>query len=486
MKKKLWFVITGTLILCSLSAAQPVFTGGEIFPPEEFAARRARIMALIGDGVAILQGTTERPGEQALRQNNQFFYLSGVVDPLSILVIDGRSKKSTLLLEPRNERREFRNGIFRLYPGTEAEKVTGIESILSRAEFARVMEEIGAEGRPIHTPFRPEVLGEASAGDPLRLWKMIKADPWDGRVSREEAFIAKLKEAAPRSEVKDLDPLIDEMRVIKSPREIELIREATWISGLAIMEVMRDARPGQYEYELQAAADYIFKKYGAYGPSYFALIATGSNTYYTHYHKNTAVLREDDLVQIDYAPDYKYYQSDITRVFPANGTFSPWQREYYTISLKLYQALLTSIKAHEAPRDIIKVAVGKMDKVLASFRFTDPKIEEAAVAYVERFRTSKRNSLGHMVGMAVHDVRGKPREILEPGMVFTIEPALRLEDEHLGVRLEDILLVTENGIENLSQFVPIEIDDIEKLMAQPGVSEAILKLPAEAARSLRR
>ena len=486
MKNKLRLVISGIITLCTLSAAQPVFNGGEIFPPEEFAARRARIMALIGDGVAILQATTERPGEQAMRQNNQFFYLSGVADPWSILVIDGRSKQSTLLLEPRNERREFRNGIPRLYPSSEAAKATGIEAILDRAEFAPLMEEIGAERRTIHTPFRPEVLGEASASDPLKLWKMIKADPWDGRVSREEAFIAKLKAAAPRLEIKDLDPLIDEMRVIKSPREIELIREATWISGLAIMEVMRDAQHGQFEYELQAAADYIFKKYGAYGPSYFALIATGRNTYYTHYHKNTAVLQEDDLVQIDYAPDYKYYQSDITRVFPADGKFSPWQREYYTISLKLYQALLTSIKAHAAPRDIIKVAVAKMDKVLASFRFTDPKIEEAAAAYIERFRTSKRNSLGHMVGMAVHDVRGKPREILEPGMVFTIEPALRLEDEHLGVRLEDILLVTENGIENLSQFVPIEIDDIEKLMAQPGVSEAILKLPAEAARSLRR
>jgi Xaa-Pro aminopeptidase len=208
---------------------------------------------------------------------------------------------------------------------------------------------------------------------------------------------------------------------------------------------------------------------GAYGPSYFALIATGRNTYYTHYHKNTALLQDGDLVQIDYAPDYKYYQSDITRVFPANGKFSPRQREYYQISLKLYRALLNSIKAHAAARDIIKEAVVKMDEIMTSFPFTDPKIEEAATAYVERYRTSTRNSLGHMVGMAVHDVRGTPRETLEPGMVFTIEPAMRIED---------ILLITEDGCENLSGFVPIDIDAIEALMAQPGVSEGMLNPPA--------
>ena len=103
------------------------------------------------------------------------------------------------------------------------------------------------------------------------------------------------------------------------------------------------------EYELQANAEFVFKKYGAYGPSYFALIATGPNTFYSHYHQNTATLQDGDLVQFDYAPDYKYYQSDVTRVFPANGTFTPRQRELYTIYLALYQALLTSIQVHATP-----------------------------------------------------------------------------------------------------------------------------------------
>jgi Xaa-Pro aminopeptidase len=264
--------------------------------------------------------------------------------------------------------------------------------------------------------------------------------------------------------------------LIKSPREIDIIREATRIAGLAIMEAMRDAQPGMHEYELQADAEFVFKQLGAYGPSYFALIATGTNTYYTHYHKNTAVLKDGDLVQIDYGPDYKYYQGDVTRVFPANGKFSSRQREHYGIALRLYQALLTSIKPRVTAQEIIREAVLKMDAAMTSFPFTDPKIKAAAAAYVERYRASNATGLGHGVGMEVHDVRGpNPPATLEPGMVFTIEPALLLEDERLGVRLEDMLVVTENGVENLSAFVPIEIAAIEKLMAQKGLSDYRIK-----------
>jgi Xaa-Pro aminopeptidase len=473
---KFWIAVSALVACPSVGLAQPVFAGHEIFPPAEFAARRARIIEKIGSGVAVIQGTTERPGEQPFRQNNQFFYLCGVAEPRAILVIDGRTQLSTVFMQPRNERREQRMLGPGLYPGPEAAASTGLDGVRAREEFAAVLAGVAAEGRPIYTPFRPEVLGEASSGDPTAMWRASKADPWDGRVSREEAFVAKLKAAAPQSEVRDLDPLIDSLRLIKSPREIAVIREATRISGLAIMEAMRDARPGMYEYELQADAEFVFKQLGAYGPSYFALIATGTNTYFTHYHKNTALLKDGDLVQIDYGPDYKYYQGDVTRVFPANGKFTPRQREHYGIALQLYRALLTSIKPRVTSQEILKEAVVKMDAAMASFAFTDPKIKAAAAAYVERYRASKATGLGHGVGMEVHDVRGpNPPATLEPGMVFTIEPALLLDDERLGVRLEDMLVVTETGVENLSAFVPIDIPAIEALMAQKGLSDYRIK-----------
>jgi Xaa-Pro aminopeptidase len=456
------------------SLAQPVFTGTEIFPPEEFAARRAKVLAQIGDAIAVLQGTTERPGEQPLRQNNQFFYLTGVVEPRALAVIDGRTKKTTVFLQPYSERREQRMYGPGLHPGEDAARALGVDAVLARDEFAKLVADAGRDGRALYTPFRPEVLGEASSSDPRALAAATRNDPWDGRISREEQFVQKLKALLPQSDVKDLDPMLDRLRDIKSPREIALIREATRMTGLGIMEAMRDARPGMYEYELQADAEFVFKKHGAYGPSYFALIATGPNTYYSHYHKNTARLRDGDLVQFDYAPDFKYYQSDVTRVFPANGRFSARQREFYTIYLKLYQALMTSIRVHVSPRDIVKDAVVKMDAVMSAFQFADPKIKEAATTFVERYRNSNANSLGHSVGMEVHDVR-MTAPTLEPGFIFTIEPAMQIEDEHLGIRLEDMILITETGYENLSAFVPVEIDAIEKLMAQQGLSDHAIK-----------
>lgn len=475
MRKYTFFVVLWALVLCTAHMAKPIFT--DAFPPEEFAARRARVMEKIGDGVAILQGTIERPGEQALRQGDQFFYLTGVVEPRAILLIDGKTKRSTLFLLPRSERRERMFGSV-LFPGDEAVKTTGIEAVLVRDEFANVLNAVAREGRTIYTPFRPEVLSSASSSDVIGTAKATKEDPWDGRPSREEVFIQKVKAIATKSEVRDLDTILDPMRAFKSPREIAVIREATRIAGLGIMEAMRDAKPGMMEYELQANAEYVFKKYGSQGAAYFALVATGTNTFYSHYHYGLGKLKDGDLVQYDYAPDYQYYVSDVTRVFPANGKFNARQREFYTIYLRLYQALMTSIKVHTAPSDIIKEAVKKMDAIMAAYKFTDPKIKEAATRFVDRYRNSKANSLGHTVGMEVHDVR-LPTATLEPGQLFTIEPAMTIPDEHVGIRLEDVILMTENGYENLSAFVPCEIADIEKLMTEKGLSDAQLKIKAQ-------
>jgi Xaa-Pro aminopeptidase len=471
IRRHLWLLPTLLAALGASLFAQPIFT--DIFPPEEFAGRRAKVMAQIGDGVAVLQGATERPGEQPLRQNNQFFYLTGVVEPRAILVIDGKAKRSTLYLYGGAERRERMFGSA-MVPGDAAGASTGIESVRPRDEFAKAVEAFAREGRAFYTPFRPEVLGSASASDAAASARATKDDPWDGRPSREEAFIQKLRALASQVNVQNLDPILDAMRAFKSPREIAVIREATRITGLAIMEAMREARAGLYEYELQAPAEFVFKKNGSQGAAYFALIATGRNTLYSHYHKNTAKLQDGDLVQFDYAPDYKYYVSDVTRVFPVNGRFTPRQREFYMVYLRLYQSLMTSIKVHARPGDIIKEAVAKMDAVMANFKFADPKIKEAATRFVERYRASKANSLGHTIGLEVHDVRA-PTDTLEPGQIFTIEPAMTIPDEHIGIRLEDVILITETGYENLSAFVPIEIVEIEKLMAEPGLSDKQIK-----------
>ena len=479
-KTGLTFTIAAALLVATnVAVAQQGFT--DAFPAEEFATRRAAVIAQIGDGVAILQGTTERRGESPLRQSNQFFYLTGVTEPRAFLIIDGRARKTTLFLTPANPRRVRAIGPY-LDVNEESRRITGVDAIEPRDAFTAVVAKIVTEKRAIFTPMKPEVLGSESASDVVAFMRATKEDPWDGHVGRDETFIARLKAAAPESEVKDLDPILDTLRAVKSPREIAIIREATRLTGLGIMEAMRDAEPGMFEYELEAAAEYVYKRGGAYGESYFPLIANGRNMPYTHYHKNRDRLRAGDLVQFDWAPDLANYTSDVTRVFPANGKFTPRQREFYLVYLRLYQALMTSIRVRATAREIMDAAVVKMDRIMAEYKFTDPKIRETAEGFVNRYRVNPNappgagRSLGHSVGMEVHDVRN-PTASLEPGYIFTIEPQMTMEGGELSVRLEDMILITETGYENLSAFVPVEIADIEKLMAQPGLGAHALKSP---------
>jgi Xaa-Pro aminopeptidase len=304
-----------------------------------------------------------------------------------------------------------------------------------------------------------------------------KADPWDQRPSREEWFMTRLKEKAPGITFQNVDPILDTMRTIKSPREIALLRESSRIAGLAMMEAMRSAEPGMYEYEIEALGDYVFKQHNAHGPAYFGLVAAGQNAAWPHYHAAQAQMKAGDLVLFDYAPDYQYYASDVTRMFPASGQFTADQRELYGVYVQLYQAIMTSIRPGQAT-DILKDAVAKMDGVMASYPFRNPKYREAAARFVEGYRSrlsSPRASLGHMVGIEVHDVSAGYSGEYKPGMVFTIEPALTIPEDRVYIRLEDMLLITPTGYENMSAFVPVEPDAIEKLMAEPGLAQAARK-----------
>lgn len=455
---------------------QGVFT--EVFPPEEFAARRAKVMEAIGDGVAILQGAVEKPAELAFRQNTQVFYLSGVEVPRALLVIDGRDRRATAYI-PAGGYRVRAYGAS-LAPGPEAARVTGLDAVLPREDFLAAVQTLGREGRTIYTPSGADVTGGGSRAEANGLANATKNDPWDGRPSREETFAQKLREAAARPdlEIRNLDPIVDRLRVVKSAREIAVMREATRITGLGIMEAMREAGPGLYEYELQSVAEYVFKKHGAQGPAYFALVATGPNTVYSHYHKGTRTLADGNLVQFDYAPDFNYYVSDVTRVFPANGKFTPLQRELYTVYLRMYQALMSVIRPGVPVRELLQEAGRKMDAIVRETKFTSPHIQTAARAFADRYMKSQGSSFGHSIGLEVHDVgAGRPADgtpaVLRPGQLFTIEPPLRVPEEGLAMRLEDALLVTERGYENLSAFVPLEIADIETLMREPGISALV-------------
>jgi Xaa-Pro aminopeptidase len=206
-------------------------------------------------------------------------------------------------------------------------------------------------------------------------------------------------------------------------------------------------------------------------------VATGGNAFYPHYHAGTDVLREGDLVLFDYAPDVSYYTSDVTRMFPAGGRFSPVQRLLYTTYLRMYTALMESIRPNASPGAILRAATARMDRIVETTSFPEERYHRAAVDFVERLRAGTRNSLGHFVGMDVHDVTAQ-YDVLRPGMVFTIEPALTVPEERIYIRLEDAIVVTDTGYENLSAFVPAEAEAVERLMTEPGMFDTVSEVPA--------
>jgi Xaa-Pro aminopeptidase len=450
--------------------AQPLFTTA--FPPDEFAARRAHVMDQIGsDAITVLQGAGEYPVYMKFRQSNNFFYLTGVEVPRAMLLLDGRTKTATLFLAPRDERLERWDGPY-LVPGDEAAKLTGIARVLSRDRFGEVLLQVGRERKTVYTPLRRESLNSAAPEDTLGHMASTIDDPWDGRPSREAAFVQKLRALLPHIEVRPLDQIFDAMRVIKSPREIAIMREANRIAGRALMEMMRSTTPGIYEYELEAIGQYFY--HAANGlQGYYAQVLGGKNHIFLRYHKNETELKDDDLVTVDFGPDYKYYVADVKRLWPVNGKFNPLQRELYTAFLLCWEAMEQSIKPNMKPRDVIHDAVLKMDQVQATFKFTNPKVKEAVANMVDRLRALTGNSFGHSVGMEPHDqAMGEPPfDMLKPGMVFAIEFGLnlRLPEEGAYAMMEDNYVVTDTGIENLSASIPREPDDIEKVMAERGL-----------------
>jgi Xaa-Pro aminopeptidase len=337
----------------------------------------------------------------------------------------------------------------------------------------------------VFTPVRGETVLMGTPDRAIAHARAREADPWDLQGSREEYFKARLAEKAPGATFENLDDILDQLRMVKSPREIALLRESSRIAGLAMMEAMRSAEPGMYEYEVEAIGDYIFKSHNAQGPAYFGLVAAGKNAAWPHYHAAQAQMKAGDLVLFDYAPDYQYYTSDVTRMIPVSGKFTAEQRELYGIYVKLYQAIMTSIRPGPAS-EILKDAVQKMDAAMASHAFRNQKYKDAAGRFVESYRTRLASprpgaTLGHMVGMEVHDV-SKNFQVYEPGMVFTIEPALTIPEDRVYIRLEDMLLITPKGYENMSAFAPVEMDAIEKLMAEPGLTQLLRKPTSTASR----
>jgi Xaa-Pro aminopeptidase len=465
-----WWLVG--LFICwpslSLAQANPLYQTD--FPPEEFKARWEKVFDKIGnEAVAIVQGVPQTNGFIVPRQSNEFYYLCGIETPQSYLLLDGRKRKVTLYLPPRNARLESAEG--KVLSADDAELVkqlTGADEVLStevmKGDWLGSLP--GGPPRVIFALFSPAEGNAQSRYELIASNASIASDYWDGRLPREAHFVELLRARYPRSRVMDLTPVLDELRGVKSPREIALIRRATQLAGLGVIEAIRSTRPGLYEYQLDAAARYIFLVNGARLEGYRSITAAGTeNIWNMHYYRNTSQLKDGDLVLMDYAPDYRYYVSDVARMWPVNGKYSPWQRELLEFVLEHRNAILARIRPGVTVAQILEEAKAAMEPVFASTRFSKPIYEQAA----RRLVNTGGGAFSHPVGMAVHDDGTYTGGPLKPGQVFTIDPQLRVPEESLYIRYEDTVVVTAQGVENLSDFLPSKLDEIEKLMKEQGV-----------------
>lgn len=449
-----WFAFIGLAFLSTALSAGTLF-----FDKSEYAARRARFMEKIPDGVAVILGAQPLTSYHHYYQNNDFLYLCGIEVPNAVLIIDGLQKQTTLLFTA--DERSLRNDGLSTDILKEPAAVIGVDRVIPIEELTNVLGRLAGQTKVIYTPFKPEELMRECSLEKFRtLQRYMVLNPWDGRQTREGQFVNLLRQKFPSVEVRDCSPFIWELRTIKSPAEIEAMRKAARIGAKAISEVMKATRPGMYEYELAALYEYVAKKEGAQDLAYYIVMSSGENHPYVHYYKHDRLLKDGDFIVLDIGPDVHYYDTDITISYPANGKFTPRQREVYEASRAVHEANISVYRPGLTTEQVRSEVEGILRK--QGFDLTKD--------YFQRMR----GGFGHYVGLAVHDVGGGPM-VLKPGMVFANEPLIIFPGEDLGVRVEDTVLITETGCEVLTAGIPRTIKEIEAFMTKDGIPQALKK-----------
>ena len=430
----------------------------------EYAKRRKQLMQQIGPkGIMILTSspTARRNGDAtyAYRQHSDFYYVTGFDEPEAVAILAPKRKEGEFILfnRVRDRKHEIWDGIRAGQAG--ARKTYGANEAFPIADLETMLPEI-LSGR--------ETLHYAIGMDPHFDTLVINTlNQLRGRIrSGHQAPVACV----------DVSETLHEMRLIKSPAEIALMRKAAEISAEAHIRAMRFCKPGINEYQLEAEISHEFQRNGARYPAYTSIVGSGANSCILHYINNNQKIKDGDLVLIDAGAEYEYYAADITRTFPANGHFSDEQRAIYALVLKSQLAAIKTVRPGAAwpsmQTAIVKTLTqGLLDLGILKGRLPDLIEKEAYLPFY-------MHKSGHWLGLDVHDagrykVNGKWRT-LKPGMVLTVEPGIYISADipgvhkrwhNIGVRIEDDVLVTAKGCDILSAGAPKSITDIETLMA---------------------
>ncbi len=429
-----------------------------------FAERRRRFMDRMGGGVALFFAAPEKTRSNdtsyRFRQDSYFHYLTGFNEPEAVLVLlPGHPEHETVLfVRPRDKDKETWNG-----------RRAGPEGAKERFGVAEA-----------HTVDRfPELL-PGYLGNAGSLYHALDRYPERDRqvMAAIDSLRGKLRQGikAPASII-DPASILNEMRLMKTPEELDRMRRAAVISREAHREAMRSARPGMMEYEVEAIVEYVFRRHGADAPGYGTIVGSGMNATILHYVENEAEMKDGDLLLIDAGAEVEGYTADITRTFPVNGTFSPAQREIYEIVL---DAQLKGIEAARVGNDFDDVHQASL-RALVEGLIRIGVVEGTADAVIEQetYKPYYMHRTSHWLGLDVHDVgdyrNGEDWRKLEPGMVLTVEPGLyfgefleTVPDRYrgIGVRIEDDVLVTERGPEVLTAGTPRTVAEVEATMAE--------------------
>ena len=418
------------------------------FSPDDFVKRRAKVLEQIGDGVAILKGAELPEGFIKFRQDNNFFYLTGVEIPNATLILDGKTKTSTLFVPDRMSG-DIKQEAW-ITPGEKDAALYKMNRIVSNTGFTGTLNRYASTNQPFYILTSPEETAEMSRDRCAGTRVSHMNDPWDGRVPKEVNFINKIKERFPMTTVKDLTPVLDMMRWVKDEKEIAVIRECGRIGALGFDEAMRVTRPGIYEYQVVAACDFVYQDNGAMGPAYFAIAASGERGLSWHYNANNHKMKDGDVILLDYAPDHSYYTTDITRTWPVGDKFTDVQLKMYNCIKEVEEKVIAAMKPGVTVDDLVKVA----KEIYIKHGY-----EKLFPGYI-----------GHFVGMAVHDVGPYDKPFVE-GVVFNVEPIIEDKDLKIHLRLEDTIVITKTGSENLTAGTTTEPEKIYKLKKQKGKGE---------------
>jgi len=430
---------------------------------QEFLRRRQALLAHMQPGSAALifaapEATRSNDSEYPYRQSSDFWYFTGFNEPEAVLVLiksDDTHNHSVLFNRVRDLTAEIWFGR-RLGQDAAPEKL-GVERALA---FSEINEQLYQLLNGLDVVYHAQ--GEYAYADELVFAALDKLR----KGSRQNL-------SAPAS-LTDWRPIVHEMRLFKSPEELDVMRRAGEISALAHTRAMEKCRPGMFEYQLEGEILHEFNRHGARFPSYNTIVGGGENGCILHYTENESELRDGDLVLIDAGCEYRGYAGDITRTFPVNGKFSPAQRAVYDIVLESLETALTLFRPGTSIQDVTGSVIRIMVNGLVKLGILKGDVEELIADNTHR--AFFMHGLSHWLGLDVHDVGGYGPDrsrTLEPGMVLTVEPGLYIapdadvpaEYRGIGIRIEDDIVITENGNENLTASVVKKADEIEALMA---------------------